>query len=119
MRNDHLFDLAYDFEKIFRNSEEYTQLKRLFKEVKMDPIALQLFNKYNHLQIELLNKEMSGQKIMQHEMDDFQKTLAHVQQNEKIVKLLEADQQVNLLITKLNKIITKPLDEIYGNPEGR
>lgn len=119
MRNGNLFDLAYDFEKIFRNSEEYIQLKRLLNELNMDPISLQLFNKYNHLQMELLNKEMKGQKVMKQEMDDFQKTLAHVQQNERIVKLLEADQQVNILITKLNKIITKPLEEIYGNPEGR
>jgi cell fate (sporulation/competence/biofilm development) regulator YlbF (YheA/YmcA/DUF963 family) len=119
MRDGNLFDLAYDFERIFRNSEEYTRLKRLFKEVNTDPTAMQLFNKYNHLQSELLNKQMMGQKVMKQEIDDFQKTLAHVQQNEKIVKLLEADQHVNILITKLNKIITKPLEEIYGTPEGR
>lgn len=119
MRDGNLFDLAYDFERIFRNSEEYTRLKRLFKEVSTDPVAMPLFSKFNHLQMELLNKEMMGQKVMKQEMDDFQKTLAHVQQNEKIVKLLEADQRVNVLITKLNKIITKPLEEIYGKPEGR
>jgi cell fate (sporulation/competence/biofilm development) regulator YlbF (YheA/YmcA/DUF963 family) len=118
MRDGNLFDLAYDFERIFRNSEEYTRLKRLFKEVNTDPAAMQLFNKFNHLQIELQNKQMMGQKVMKQEVEDFQKTLAVVQQNEKIVKLMEADQRVNILIMKLNKIITKPLEEIYGKPEG-
>ena len=71
------------------------------------------------MQIELQNKQMMGQKVMKQEVEDFQKTLAVVQQNEKIVKLMEADQRVNILIMKLNKIITKPLEEIYGTPEGR
>ena len=118
MRDENLFDLAYEFEKILRNSEEYTRLTRLFKEVNTDPISIQLFNQFNHLQMELLNKEMIGQKVTKQELDHYQKTLAHVQQNEKIVKLMEADQQVNILMTKLNKIILKPLEEIYGKPVG-
>jgi cell fate (sporulation/competence/biofilm development) regulator YlbF (YheA/YmcA/DUF963 family) len=114
-----LFNKVYDLEKEFRKSDEYTSLKRLFTEVNADPATKQLFNKFNNLQIELQQKQMMGQKIMQQEVEAFQKTAAVVQQNEKIAKLVEADQRVNMLIMEFNKIITKPLEEIYGSFEGR
>lgn len=30
---------------------------------------------------------------------------------------MEAEQRVSVLIGELNKIIMKPLEELYGNPE--
>ncbi len=39
---------------------------------------------------------------------------AVAQQNEKIKRLMEADYQVNMLMVELNKVISKPLEELYG-----
>jgi cell fate (sporulation/competence/biofilm development) regulator YlbF (YheA/YmcA/DUF963 family) len=114
-----LYDIAYDLEKVFRKSDEYTRLKRLSTAVNADPATKQLFTNFNNLQIELQQKQMTGQNIMQQEIEAFQKTAVVVQQNEKIVKLIEAEQRVNMLIMELTKIITKPIEEIYGSFEGR
>jgi len=62
---------------------------------------------------------MIGQKIMRDEIEEVQKIGEVVQRNEKIVRLIEAEQRMNMLIIELNKIITKPLQEIYGNFEGK
>ncbi|MCY7800123.1 hypothetical protein MOB23_12130, partial [Bacillus haynesii] len=35
----------------------------------------------------------------------------------KISQLMEAEQRMSMLIAELNKIIMKPLEELYGNPE--
>ncbi|MGG3889566.1 YlbF family regulator [Metabacillus fastidiosus] len=110
-----LYDIAYDFEKILRQSNEYTNLKRVYTEVNADPVAKQLFNKFNNSQMELEKKQMEGQQILQQEVEAFQKIAAAVQRNKKISELMKADHQVNILILELNKIITKPIQEIYGN----
>lgn len=60
---------------------------------------------------------MTGQEITQEEVEQAQKTVALVQQHDKISQLMEAEQRVSVLIGELNKIIMKPLEELYGNPE--
>ena len=41
-----LYDLAYDMEKAIRESNEYTELKALFAEVKKDEIANKMFENF-------------------------------------------------------------------------
>jgi len=114
-----LYSITHDFERILRRSNEFRSLKSIYREVNADPKTKQLFNKFHNLQIELQNKQMTGQKIMRDEVEEVQKIGEVVQKNEKIVRLIEAEQRMNMLIMELNKIITKPLQEIYGNFEER
>jgi len=37
------------------------------------------------------------------------------QQNQTFKRLMEADHQVNMLMVELNRIISKPLEELYGH----
>lgn len=114
-----LYDMTHDFERVLRRSNEFKSLKSIYREVNADPETKQLFNKFHNLQIELQNKQMTGQKIMRDEVEEVQKIGEVVQKNKKIVRLIEAEQRMNMLIMELNKIITKPLQEIYGNFEER
>lgn len=113
-----LYEMAYDFEKVFRKSDEYTIFLRLYTEVNADPATKRLFHKFNNLQINLQKKQMTGQEITQQEVDLLKKTAEVVQQNEKLAQLMEADHRMNMLIMELNNIITKPLEDIYRNFEG-
>lgn len=112
-----LYDITHDFERILRRSNEFKSLKSIYREVNTEPETKQLFNKFHNLQMELQHKQMIGQKIMRDEIEEVQKIGKVVQRNEKIVRLIEAEQRMNMLIIELNKIITKPLQEIYGNFE--
>jgi cell fate (sporulation/competence/biofilm development) regulator YlbF (YheA/YmcA/DUF963 family) len=116
---DNLFEMAYNFEKVFRQSGEYKSLRRLYSEVIADPATKNLFNRVNKLQIKLEKKQMMGQEISQQEVEEFQKTLTVAQQNNKIAQLMEADHRVNMLIMELNKVITKPLEDLYNRFEER
>jgi cell fate (sporulation/competence/biofilm development) regulator YlbF (YheA/YmcA/DUF963 family) len=111
-----LYDSAYELEKVIRNSSEYTELKRLYDAVNNDPSAKTMFENFRNIQMQLQEKQMTGQQITQEEVEQAQKTVALVQQHELISKLMEAEQRMSMVIGELNQIIMKPLEELYGNP---
>ena len=60
---------------------------------------------------------MMGQEITEEEVQQAQQTVAIVQQDQNIAKLMEAEQRMSMVIGELNKIIMKPLEELYGAAE--
>lgn len=112
--NSQILQLANELERIFRNSEEYTSLKKLLQEIYSDPVAKQLFDQFNRFQIQIQRKQMMGQQITNVEKEQLNQMLSMIQQNKKIVNLLEADQRANTLLMDISNIITKPMEEIYG-----
>jgi cell fate (sporulation/competence/biofilm development) regulator YlbF (YheA/YmcA/DUF963 family) len=111
-----LYDSAYELEKAIRNSTEYAELKRLYDAVNNDPSAKAMFENFRNIQMQLQEKQMTGQQITQEEVEQAQKTVALVQQHELISKLMEAEQRMSMVISELNQVIMKPLEELYGNP---
>ncbi|MCY8437439.1 YlbF family regulator [Bacillus haynesii] len=112
-----LHDSAYDLEQALRQSDEYSRLKNFYDEVNGDPSAKKMFDNFRDIQLNLQQKQMNGEDITQEEVEQAQKSVALVQQHEKISQLMEAEQRMSMLIAELNKIIMKPLEELYGNPE--
>jgi cell fate (sporulation/competence/biofilm development) regulator YlbF (YheA/YmcA/DUF963 family) len=109
-----LHDSAYELEKSIRQSDEYTTLKRLYDQVNEDPSAKQMFDNFRNMQMQLQQKQMMGQEISQDEVEHAQKVVALVQQHALISKLMEAEQRMSMIITELNQIVLKPLEELYG-----
>ena len=114
-----LYELAQHFENALRNSNEYQRFVRQYSTINADPASKQLLIKLNNMQMNLEQKQMMGQEIRQQEVDELQKITSIAQQNQKIAQLMEADHQVNKLMMELNKIMTKPLEEIYSSLIGK
>lgn len=112
-----IYDSAYDLEEAIRNSDEYQQLKQCYDELEKDETGKKMFDKFRDLQMSLQEKQMKGEEIGEEEAQSAQKQLELIQQHEGISKLMEAEQQMSTIINDLNGIITKPLEELYGNPE--
>ncbi|MBD1383365.1 YlbF family regulator [Metabacillus arenae] len=112
-----LYDVAYNLEKSLRESNEYQELKRLYDEVNADESAKRMFDNFRDIQLNLQQKQMAGEEITQEEVEQAQKSVALVQQHDKIGKLMEAEQRMSMIVGELNKIIMKPLEELYGNVE--
>ncbi|KAA9031636.1 YlbF family regulator [Niallia endozanthoxylica] len=110
-----LHDSAYELEKALRSSDEYKTLKNLYDEVNADSAANDLFGKFRQMQLEMQQKQMMGQDISQEEIANAQILVSDVQKNEKISKLMDAEQRMSQIITELNQIIIKPLEELYGS----
>ncbi|WP_075981544.1 YlbF family regulator [Bacillus massilinigeriensis] len=113
-----LHDSAYELENAIRNSQEYINLKNAYQEVNADETARRMFENFRNIQMQLQEKQMMGQNITQEEVDHAQKTVALVQQNPKISRLMEAEQRMSMVIGELNQIIMRPLEELYGPNAG-
>ena len=109
-----VYDLSYELEKGIRDSKEYTDLQALFAEMAKDEIASKMFENFREVQMKLQQKQMAGEQITQEEVDQAQKSFQLVQQNPTIAQLIEAEQRMSMMISELNKIIMKPLEDLYG-----
>jgi len=109
-----LYDSAYALETAIRQSDEYLHLKQMYNDVNADPAAKQLFDHFRQIQMNLQQKQMMGQEVSPEEVGQAQASVAHVQQNEKISRLMQAEQRMSTVIGELNMVIMKPLEELYG-----
>lgn len=110
-----LYDVAYNLEKALRESDDFKTLKRLYDEVNADEQTSRMFENFRNIQLNLQQKQMSGEEITQEEIEQAQKSVQLVQQHEKISQLMAAEQRLSVVVTELNKIIMKPLEEMYGS----
>ena len=60
------------------------------------------------------NKMMQGQEITEEDNQQAQEVVVRIQQDAKITKLMETEQRLNVVIGDVNKIIMKPLEELYS-----
>ncbi|ASK60888.1 hypothetical protein CFK37_01015 [Virgibacillus phasianinus] len=112
-----IYDSAYDLEKAIRESEEFKSLKGAYDAVMNDESAKQMFENFRDTQMALQEKQMQGQEITEEEVEKARQVVELVQQHEDISKLMEQEQRLNMVINDVSRIITKPLEELYGKPE--
>lgn len=112
-----VYDSAYGLEKSIRESKEFKDLKTAYDAVMNDEATKKMFNNFRETQMQLQEKQMQGQEITEEEVAKAQQVVELVQQQEEISKLMEVEQRLNLVINEVSQIITKPLEELYGNPE--
>ncbi|WP_053220455.1 YlbF family regulator [Virgibacillus senegalensis] len=112
-----IYDSAYGLEKAIRESEEFKGLKEAYDKVMADESAKKMFDDFRTTQMQLQEKQMQGQEITEEEVEKAKGVVELVQQHPEISKLMEEEQRLNVVINDVSRIITKPLEELYGNPE--
>ncbi|WP_186579188.1 YlbF family regulator [Aquibacillus kalidii] len=112
-----IYDSAYELEKAIRNSQEFLELKQAYDNVMGDETAKKMFENFRDTQLELQQKQMQGLEITEEEVEKAKSVVELVQQHAEISKLMEQEQRLNVLINDISRIITKPLEELYGTPE--
>lgn len=109
-----VYDSANELEKAIQESEEFVDLKAAYDKVMADPNSKEMFDNFRNTQLELQQKQMQGEEISEEEVEKAKQVVEVVQQHEEISKLMEQEQRVNVLINDISRIITKPLEELYG-----
>lgn len=112
-----IYDNAYDLEKAIRDSEEFKDLKEAYEAVMANDLSKKMFEKFRDTQMDLQEKQMTGQEITEEEVEQARQVVEDVQQHEQISKLMEQEQRLNLVINDVSRIVTKPLEELYGIDE--
>ncbi|WP_020156759.1 YlbF family regulator [Caldibacillus debilis] len=108
-----MYEVASQLGKAIRESEEFAALKEKYDELLKDNIARKIFDDFRVLQMRLQEKQMMGQPASDTELMDAQKLALQVQQNEKILSLIEAEQRMGTVMNEINEIFMKPLAELY------
>jgi cell fate (sporulation/competence/biofilm development) regulator YlbF (YheA/YmcA/DUF963 family) len=111
------YDVAYQLEKTIRDSNEYQQLKESYEAIDKDPSTKKMFDDLREMQMKLQQQQMLGEQISEEEVEKAQNLFQLSQQSPLISNLLAAEQRVNVLIQDVNKIISKPLEDLYGTQE--
>ncbi len=112
-----IYDIAHELGKTIKESDEFKLLKQLHEEIEKDQAANQMLENFRRMQMELQQKQMQGMQITEEEAQKAQQLFELVQQQPIISKMMEAEQRLSVIITDINRIITEPLEELYGNPE--
>ncbi|NGP43894.1 YlbF family regulator [Bacillaceae bacterium SIJ1] len=112
-----MYDEAYNLEKAIRGSEEFQKLSELYEQLQADEMAKKLFDNFRQVQMDLQQKQMQGEEITQEDIEQAQKQAQLVQQHDLISKVMEVEQRLSQSLTDINKIIMKPLEELYGTME--
>lgn len=100
-------------EATFRKTAEFEALKEAVAVVKADEEALKLFQNFRKVQMDLQQKQMAGEELLEDELVYAQKTAQLAQQNAKILAMLEAEMKLSGLIEEVNRILVKPVQALY------
>ncbi|MFJ7952231.1 YlbF family regulator [Lysinibacillus sp. NPDC096418] len=100
-------------EATFRKTVEFEALQEAVAVVKADEDALKLFQNFRKVQMDLQQRQMAGEELLEDELVYAQKTAQLAQQNEKILVMLEAEMKLSSVIEEVNRILVKPVQALY------
>ncbi|HLR09632.1 MAG TPA: YlbF family regulator [Bacillota bacterium] len=110
-----MYDSAYNLEKAIRESDAFKNLKEAYEAVMSDDSARDMFHRFRDTQMQLQEKQMNGEDITEEEVEKARHIVELVQQHDGIANLMEKEERFNLIINDISRIITKPLEELYGS----
>jgi cell fate (sporulation/competence/biofilm development) regulator YlbF (YheA/YmcA/DUF963 family) len=108
-----IYDDLNRLEATFRKTTEFSEVQQAVQVVKADENALALFKNFRKIQLDLQEKQMAGEEVEADELEYAQKTAQLAQSNEKIMAMLEAEMKLSGLIEEVNRVLMKPVQEIY------
>ena len=109
-----IYDTANQLERDLRELQEFKTVKESFEAIYADETAKALFDEFRTVNIELQQKQFSGQEITEDDIQKAQELGQKVSENEHIKELMEAEQRLNTIMQDINRIITNPLQELYS-----
>ncbi|CAM4122551.1 MULTISPECIES: YlbF family regulator [Jeotgalicoccus] len=108
-----VYDQANALESALRESEEFQQMKELYSKVNEDAESKKLFDDFRDIQMTLQQKQMQGEELLEEEIQKAQNSAQEIENDENIKGLMEAEQKMSQLIQDLNRVIMKPIEELY------
>lgn len=114
-----IYDVANQLESAVRNSDEYAQIKALHDAVNTNAESKKIFEDFRQIQLSLQEKQLSGQEITEEDINKAQSTAELIEKDENISKLMQAEQRMSVIIQDINRIVMKPLEELYGMNEAQ
>ncbi|MGX7111910.1 YlbF family regulator [Gemella cuniculi] len=113
-----IYDKANEFERALRESEEYKASISASEALYADAEAKELYTEFVATQKKLMEGAQTGEQPSEEELKSFEEIQQKLMGNTKFLEFVQVQQKLQFLIEDLNKIMYKPLDELfekYGN----
>ncbi len=108
-----IYDSANQLEQDLRKSQEYLDLSAAMSKLKAEPEAYECFKRVQKAQKALQNKQMQGQELADKDLDEVKKLADEAQSYDSLSDLMKKEQALNAVFEEINKIIFKPVSELY------
>lgn len=108
-----IYDTANQMEREMREIGEYTALKEAYEKVGTDEEAGAILKDFQDMQQMIYTKQQMGQDVSEEEIENAQAISEKMTENELTAGLMEKERALNQVITDINGIIMKPIQEIY------
>jgi cell fate (sporulation/competence/biofilm development) regulator YlbF (YheA/YmcA/DUF963 family) len=112
-----VYDHAHALSKAIKESEQFTNVKSLQEQVNAEETSKRMFKDFREMQMQLQMKQMQGEELSEEEVEKANKLFETVKLNPSIGRLLDAEQQLSVMVEDVNKAIFAPLQEIYKEEE--
>ncbi|KRL55999.1 hypothetical protein FC70_GL000584 [Paucilactobacillus oligofermentans DSM 15707 = LMG 22743] len=100
-------------ERDLSNTQEFAALKEAHAAMKADANAFSMFQDFQNMQMTLQQKQMQGQQPTEDEIKAAQDLAGKVGEIEVVKNLMEKEQAVDQMLSQINQVITKPIQELY------
>lgn len=112
-----IYDSANQIEREIREMDEFKTLQAAFEAMKAETESFELFKQFQELQIDLQQKQMQGIEFSEEDAKQAQEMATKVQETAVIQELMQKEQAFSMIINDLNRIIMKPVQELYDMGE--
>ena len=108
-----IYDSANQIEREIRQMDEFKALQAAFEAMKAEEESFNLFRDFQELQMELQQKQMQGLEFSEEDATKAQEMAVKVQETAVIQDLMQKEQAFSMIVNDLNRIIMKPVQELY------
>ncbi|MBU0279027.1 MULTISPECIES: YlbF family regulator [unclassified Gemella] len=112
-----LYDKANELERALRADENYKTVEGAFEAVKENAESDKLYKEFISVQEEFMTLMNKGEQPSEEKTTKFQELQAKLLADEKVNNLIQAQQRLQITLDDINKIIYKPLEELFNKYE--
>ena len=108
-----IYDSANKLEQDLRQTQEYLDLTAAMAKLKAEPEAYDCFKRVQDAQKNLQAKQMQGD-LSDEDVDKIKALAEEAQGYDSLSDLMQKEQALNAVFEEVNKIIFKPVSELYN-----
>lgn len=115
-----IYDTANELSNQIKETQEYQGLKKAFDSLKAQKDTFETFKKFQQMQANAQQKQMSGQKLSQDEINAIQNIAKEMSSKPEVQTLMNQERAVDNMLQQLNRTITGPIQDVYKDvmPQG-
>lgn len=110
-----IYDNANQLAKDLQETEQFKDLKKSLENLKNNPESLDLYQRMDKLQQQILAAQNSGQPLSEDVQKEYQKINEEVRNNDELKDMITKEQALFQMINDVQQAMTKPIGELYDD----